>query len=272
MTEIGIVDTRNIIKLIQEKYVYDFSDYALTSLKRRLEYILLLRNLKHPDILINRLRDNPEFFEQVLEDISVPSTEMFRDPSLWRLLRDEIIPETYKETSKFKIWVPGTVSGDELYSLCIILKELELLDKVQIHASCLSKRSIESINTGILKSSKGETSEENYLRTNGKSKFQDYCKEVNGIIYRDVSLIENVTFDVQNIEMENAPSGIKLVLYRNKMIYFNPTLQIKILKNICKSLIPGGYLIIGVKELLSNLYNSNEFVLSNPSESIYKKK
>jgi len=272
MTEVGIVDTRNIIKLIQENYAFDFSDYALTSFKRRLEYILQLRNIKHPDLLLSRLKDNPEFFEQVLDDITIPSTEMFRDPSLWRLLRDEIIPGLYKETSKLKIWLPGSVSGDELYSMCIILKELDILNKVEIFVSCLSTRSADYIKSGLLKSHKYEVSEENYQRTNGKAQFSDYVNEVNGVYFRDITLIEKVIFDIQKTELENMPCGVKLLLYRNKMIYFNPTLQVKVLKNLHTSMGAGGYLIIGIKELLANLYNTNDFVLVNQSESIYKKK
>jgi chemotaxis protein methyltransferase CheR len=272
MTEIGIVDTRNIIKLIQEKYAYDFSDFALTSLKRRLEGILQQRNLKHPDLLLSRLNDSPQFFEQVLEDIQVPSTEMFRDPSLWRLLRDELIPRISKESPRLKIWLPGSVSGDELYSLCIILKELDLLENANIIVTCLSIRSIDYIKSGILRTAKMEVSQENYERINGKAKFNDYCTFTNGVVYRDRSLIKNVNFELEKIDLENPPSGIKLVLYRNKMIYFNPTLQIKILKNINNSLLPGGHLVIGIKELLANLYNANDFILVNPSESIYKKK
>jgi chemotaxis protein methyltransferase CheR len=272
MTEIGIVDTRNIIKLIQEKYAYDFSDFALTSLKRRLESILQQRNLKHPELLLSRLNDNPQFFEQVLEDIQVPSTEMFRDPSLWRLLRDDLIPRINRESPRFKIWLPGSVSGDELFSLCIILKELELLDNVNILVTCLSKHNIENIKSGILRSSKVEVSEENYERLNGKAKFSVYYSTVNGRTLRDLNLIKNVTFDVEKIDLENPPTGIKLVLYRNKMIYFNPTLQLKVLKNISASLSAGGHLVIGIKELLANLYNVNDFILINPTESIYKKK
>lgn len=272
MIEIGIVDTRNIIKLIQEKYAMDFSDYALTSLKRRFEYILQLRNLKHFDLMLNKLKDSPDFFDQLLDDLSVPSSEMFRDPSLWRLLRDELIPRLYKETPKLKIWLPGAVSGDELYSLCIVLKELDILSNVQIHVTSLSKKSIETIKGGILRSSKTEVSEENYERINDKGKLHNYCKEVNGSIYRDTSLIDNVSFDIQKVELENPPTGIKLILYRNKMVYFNPTLQLKVLKNLNASLVSGGYLIVGIKELLTNLHNVNDFILVNPTESIYKKK
>lgn len=272
MTEIGIVDTRNIIKLIQEKYAFDFSDYALTSFKRRLEYVLQLRNIKHPDLLLSRLKDNPGFFEQLLDDITIPSTEMFRDPSLWRLLRDEIIPRLYKENTRLKIWLPGSVSGDELYSLCIILEELEILDKVEVFASCLSSKSVDYIKSGLLKTNKFEISEENYQRTNGKFKLSDFLKEENGTYYRDTKLIEKVVFDIQKIELDNMPLGTKLILYRNKMIYFNPTLQMKVLKNLHASLGAGGYLVIGIKELLANLYNNTDFVLINQSESIYKKK
>lgn len=272
MTEIGIVDTRNIIKLIQEKYGFDFSDFALTSLKRRLEYIIQQKNLKHPDLFLSRLNENPQFFEQVLEDILVQSTEMFRDPSLWRLLRDELIPRLYKETPRFKIWLPGSVSGDELYSLCIILKEMELLDNVNILVTCLSTKNIDFIKSGVLRSSKVEVSEENYQRINGKAKFGDYCKIVNGVTYRDISLVKNVNFDIEKVDLESPPTGIRLVLYRNKMIYFNPTLQLRVLKNIYSSLSTGGHLVIGIKELLANLYNANDFTLVNPTESIYKKK
>ena len=272
MTEIGIVDTRNIIKLIQEKYAYDFSDFALTSLKRRLESIIQQRNLKHPELLLSRLNDNPQFFEQMLEDIQVPSTEMFRDPSLWRLLRDELLPRINREFPRFKIWLPGSVSGDELYSLCIILKEIDLLDSVNILVTCMSSRSIETIKSGLLRSSKVEVSLENYNRLNGKAKFSDYYSTTNGTAYRDTNLIKNVNFELERIDLENPPCGVRLVLYRNKMIYFNPTLQLKVLKNINSSLSAGGHLVVGIKELLANLYNANDFILVNPSESIYKKK
>lgn len=272
MSEIGIVDTKNIIKLIQEKYACDFSDYALTSYKRRLENVLSLRNLKHPEFLLNKLKEDPKLFDQFLNDISVPSTEMFRDPSLWRLLRDELLPKMYREFPNFKIWLPGSVSGDELFSLCIVLKELDLLDKIQIHVSSLSNKSLDYIKSGLIKHAKIESSEENYIRSNGKDKFTSYIKEVNGLFYRDTHLISQVSFDIQNIEMDKAPSGIRLILYRNKMVYFNSTLQLKTLKILNNSLLANGVLIVGVKEFLGNLYNVNDFTLVNPNESIYKKK
>src|SRR6266542_4015858 len=138
MIELGIVETRNIINLIAEKYNYDFSDFALTSFKRRIERFIELNNLKHPDILINRLHDNKVFAESFIEQLSVASSEMFRDPSLWRVIREETITSIYREAGTgFKIWLPCSVSGDELFSLAIVLHEMDMLDKVQIIVSCI---------------------------------------------------------------------------------------------------------------------------------------
>ena len=273
MIEIGIVETRNIISLIAEKYNYDFSDFALTSFKRRIERIIELNNLKHPDILITRLLENKEFAETFIHQISVPSSEMFRDPSLWRVLRDDIITSIYRETgSGFKIWLPNSVSGDELFSLTILLAEMGMLEKVQILVSCLSDISIETIQSGIFPEQKLEISSDNYIRSNGSLDFTKYYTSSNGQFVRDISLIKGVTFFKQNTLLEPAPQGVKLVLFRNKMIYFNQTLQTKVLKTIYNSVSIGGFLVIGTKESLHYLYGNNEFSLINNFESIYKRR
>src|SRR5512145_1850023 len=146
MAEIGIVETKNIIKIINDKYNIDFADYALTSFKRRIERIMDSYNFKYPEFLLNKLQDDPGFFDLFIHEISVPSSEMFRDPSLWRILREETIPGLLNEiTQTLKIWLPNSVSGDELFSLCILLKEMGLLEKVQITVSAISDKSLELI-------------------------------------------------------------------------------------------------------------------------------
>jgi chemotaxis protein methyltransferase CheR len=112
--EIGIVDTRNIIKTLLDDFGYDFRDYALTSFKRRLEYILSLYALRDADGLIAKLKDSKDFLDQFLYDITPETTEMFRDPSFWRVLRDEIIPELVRSaTSKPRIWIASFDSGED---------------------------------------------------------------------------------------------------------------------------------------------------------------
>ncbi len=273
MLELGIVETRNIIKTILEKYNYDFSDYSLTSFKRRLEKIVDQQNLKNVDQLIIKLRDNNSYFEQFLNELATPSTEMFRDPSLWRILRDELLPSLINDLgSNLKIWLPNSVSGDELFSLVITLYELNQLDKVQIYVSSLSTRSIDTIRSGLLLASKLDLSADNYIRANGIEVFPNYYKMENNTIYRDTSLIKNVIFSRQNLSFDPPVQGIKLILFRNKMVYYNQTLQSKVLKQLFSSLVPNGFLIVGAKESINTLYGNNEFSLINNSESIYKRK
>ena len=161
--EIGVVDFRNIVRVIKDTYDYDFNDYSLTSLKRKIEQVIQLHNLKHIDLLITRLKDDNAFFQQFLQEISIESTEMFRDPSFWRYLRDDLLPLIVKENYKSKIWLPCCVSGDELFSLCIILKEKGWIDNISITASCLNDKIIENIKGGRFRGFKFEVSSDNFV-------------------------------------------------------------------------------------------------------------
>jgi chemotaxis protein methyltransferase CheR len=267
--EVGIVDTRNIIKTINDTYHYDFTDYALTSFKRRLEYVLALNNFRRIDDFIEELQTNKQFFEQFLHEVSVETTEMFRDPSLWRLLREELIPSIVTDNSPLKIWFPVGVTGEELYSLLILLKESNLLEKSTISLSCLSNNSIEWMRAGKIKLNKLETSDDNYKRFIGKCNLSDYYTKDQNFAYLDTSLLKNVTFFKQNITFDDSPLNIKLILFRNKMIYYNTLLQSRILRVMHRTLSSNGYFIIGTKEKLDGF---NEFFAVNESESVYKKR
>jgi chemotaxis protein methyltransferase CheR len=272
--EIGIVETRNVIKAIFDTYGYDFRDYALTSFKRRLEDVITKNGLKDAEGLIYRLQSNKDFFELFLKEVTPETTEMFRDPSFWRVLREEIVPELAKSSSKVKIWIAAFDSGEELFSLCILLKEMNLLDRFQIYASAFSEDITKKIISGRIDAKQLEVNEANYERSNGKAKYSDYYTSLpaNGSITIDPSLIQGVTFVKQNTLYNNAPSAIKLVLFRNQIIYFNQILQDKVLNEIHGSIVPGGYLVLGAKETLENTNSSNKFTVTNESEKIYKKK
>jgi chemotaxis protein methyltransferase CheR len=272
MTELGIVDIREIIKTISSKYGYDFSEFALTSFKHRLEKLLIKNNLSSVDGLLRKLKNNKDFFDIFLYEISVPSTEMFRDPSLWRWLRDELFDNiSEKNLNRFKIWFPISVSGGELYSLAILLREMKILDKVQIISSSLSNKSIEYIKEGRYELKKIEVSAENYFRFKGTSDFSNYYRLDRYYAFRDTSLIKDVEFNKQNINFDDAPMNIKLILFRNSLIYFNPSLQEKILRVMYNNLSATGYLILGIKERIKNLDINKEFDMVNELEGVYKK-
>jgi len=272
MVELGIVDIREIIRLIKTNYNFDFSNYALTSLKYRLEHVIAKNNLSTPESLFRKLSDQPEFFDTFLNQISVSSTEMFRDPSFWRWLREVFFP-SYDEKyyDNFRIWLPFCVSGAELFTLTILLKEINLLNRVKIYTTSMSKESIEYIKSGVYPLKKIEVSGENYIRFQGESKFEDYYYEDKYNAVRDTSLIKNVEFIIDDINFNNAPKNVKLVLLRNVMIYFNPTFQDKILVKMHEALSSGGHMAIGLKEQIKN-YTPVLFEPVNLNENIYKKK
>jgi chemotaxis protein methyltransferase CheR len=270
--EIGIVDTRNIIRLINELYHYDFADFALTSFKRRLENLISLYNLKFADNLSVRLREDKEFFDVFLHEILVEPTEMFRDPSLWRLLRDEYLPQIAKTNAHFKVWFPMTVSGEELYSFHILIKEIGLADRCEITVSYISRKSKEIIMSGRVKSAKIDVSKENYTRFHGTSKFEEYYTIKENTIIFDENLFKDTVFIQQDLTFENLPKSIDLIFFRNQMLYYNQGLQDRILDILYESLSYNGYLLAGIREKLSFVDTNKYLRLVDANENIYQKK
>lgn len=274
MVELGIVDIREIIRLINSVYGIDFSNYSLTSFKYRLENVIAKNNLNNPENLFRKLSAQPEFFDKFFHQISVPSSEMFRDPSVWRWLREVYFPSLDdKHLLNFKIWIPYCVSGGELYSLTIMLKEIGMLEKVKIFATSFSEEGIELIKSGEYPYKKIEISSENYRRFQGEHEFSDYYKEEKYRVRRDTSLIKNVEFIKDDINFNNAPKNIKLILLRNVMIYFNPSFQEKLLEKLHEHLSGFGNLIIGLKEKIRVNQNAPDlFEAIEPNEGVYKKR
>ena len=270
--ELGIVDIRNIIATLDKVYAYNFKDYALTFLKRRIERIIEKYNLKDADGFISKITEDVDFFNIFLHEVCVEITEMYRDPSLWRILNDEILIKLFSENTNSKIWFPEVSSGEELFSTAIILKRLNLLDNVRFVVSSISKQNIQNIQEGIFDSKKLEVNESNFKRIFSDSNLSDYYSQQNELAQWDISLIKNTKFIKQNIIFDDYPKGVKLVLFRNQMIYYNQILQEHCIKNIYDCLIPGGYLIIGNNEKIDYWGADKDFAIINKFESIYKKK
>jgi chemotaxis protein methyltransferase CheR len=270
--EIGIVDTRNIIKTIKENYNYNFKNYALTFFKRRLELIISKYNLKNADNFIRRITDDKDFFEIFLKEISIETTEMFRDPSLWRYLKDVFFPKIIGKATQYKIWLPEVNSGEELYSLAILLKELNFLDKVQIMVSSLSQIHLNKVKEGYFDYNKLEVNEANFNRIFREKELKDYYTVKNESAYLDISLLKNVKYIKQNTIFEEYPKGIKLIVCRNQMLYYNQILQERLLKSFYNCLIPGGHLIVGMNEKIDYWNSDKDYILVDKNENIYKKK
>ncbi len=267
---LGITEFRNIIAAIIKTYNIDFSDYALTSLKRRFEKVIALYNFKDLEDFIQKLEVDANFFESFLNDIAVEETEMFRDPPMWQDLKDTILSK-FEGENEYKIWLPDSTSGDEMYSVLILLKELRLLDMTNVVVTCMSSKNIDQIKNGFIDIKKVETNTANYRRLRSDFQFSKYIdvEEKKAII--DPSLMRNVTFLKHDLFRDKAPANFRIVVFRNKMIYYNQHLQAKALEIIYNSLLPGGHFVIGINESIENYGYQDKLALVNPTENIFKK-
>jgi len=270
MKEIDIKDLKRITELIKLNFNYDFTNYAMSSLKRRILRILDLYSL-NVDSLIKKLSDETFFREEFLNEVTVNVTEMFRDPSFWRILRDDVIPAILLNHKTFRVWHAGCSSGEEVFSMAIVLKEMGILESASIIATDLDTHILENAKMGTYALKNMELNNKNYIRYQGMSTLGDYYSVENGKAVMDKSLVDNVSFRKHDLVTGDIFNKFDLVLCRNVMIYFNQNLQNNVLKKFHESLFKYGYLIIGSKESLIWCDIANKFIVVNNEEKIYKK-
>lgn len=270
MQDIDIADLKRIAELIYQKHSYDFRNYAMSSFKRRVLRIIELKKLT-VETLIKKLTDSPAFIHEFLDELTVNVTEMFRDPSFWRVMREEVIPAILLNHKQFKIWHAGCSSGEEVLSMAILLKEMGIWQDVQLFATDLDTNILERAKAATYPIKSMELNEKNYIRFQGTSSLKNYYKEENGMAVFNKELLANVTFRKHDLVLGEVFNKFDLVLCRNVMIYFNQTLQNEVLKKFHEGLFKYGYLAIGSKESLIWCDYANRFIVVNNEEKIYKK-
>lgn len=269
-SELDIADLKRISEVVKNRYGFDFTNYAMSSFKRRIKRILEMQNLT-VDALVKKLSDSPDFLENFLNEITVNVTEMFRDPSFWRVMRDDIIPAILLNHKTFKIWHAGCSSGEEVFSMCILLHEMGILDNVQIIATDLDSSILNRAKSGVYNVKNMDLNEKNYIRFQGTGELKDYYTVSNGQAIFDSKLVRNVSVRKHDLVMGDVFNKFDLILCRNVMIYFNQKLQNEVLIKFHESLFKYGYLAIGSKESLIWCDIVNKFLIANNEEKIYKK-
>lgn len=270
--DIGIVDTKKVISVIKEVYDIDFSGFALTAFKRRLLYVMNENNYSSIVDFISNIENNQLLFEKYLSQGLIDTTEMFRDPSSWRELRDKHLTDLYKNR-EFKVLIPGVTSGDDLFTLLILLKEADMFKHAKVLATSISDLRLEQIKKGGLYDlKKMEIGEANYKRFSDTSSLSAYYT-VEGVKAKmNSDLLENVELKKYSFLTEEALKGYHLTIYRNKLIYYNPSLQDKIIEKLIKSTLLGGIMCVGSKESLENTSYFSKLNTLNKEEKIFKKR
>lgn len=267
---LGISDVKNLFQVVKTSHSIDFSNYALSSLKRRVEKFMDGYFLSNIEELVNRINKDNNFFEMFLQAILVEDTEMFRDPEFWSELKNVVLKK-YRYATEIKIWIPDINSGDELYSVQIILEQLNLAEKTIVFASTLSRLSVEKIEKASFDLKKMEINAANFERFEEGANLNDYFQQNGNISVLNFDFQSKRIVEKHNLFTDRVLGVFDIVLFRNKMLYYNPQLKIDALKIITSSIRPGGYIAVGIKELLDYPLWENDYVALSGSEKIYKK-
>jgi chemotaxis protein methyltransferase CheR len=272
MPIIGIVETRNLIRAIYQKYGYYFSHYALTAFRLVLDRSIQLHHMKYPELLVTRILEDDDFFDEFLFEIADSSLELFRDPETWNSLKSEILPDYFDTFHHPKIWFPAAYNGQDLFSLLIMLKVAFPEKSLSAELSCLSEKTLRIISRGDIFTKQLESGIENFEKVLPSSNIYSFMKPNGKDQIFDYSPFEKVHFKKQNLIFERCPQNTSMIFFRNILLNYNHENMFKILDRITSSLEPGGYLLIGIKESIDEYISArHSFKVINKKEKIYKK-
>ncbi len=232
---------------ITDRHGYDFTQYSKASLQRRINSFCLKGKFNNYESFKKKILHDSYNFNLFVEEITVNVTEMFRDPLFYKTLRTKVIPvlATYPF---IRIWHAGCSTGEEVYSMAILLKEAGILNKSLLYATDLNQTVLEKAKKGIFNNSAMQQYSENYINSGGQQNFCTYYSSNYNLAKFDETLTERMVFSSHNLVSDTSFNEFQLILCRNVLIYFEKGLQSKVLQLFDKSLETLGFLALGSKE------------------------
>jgi chemotaxis protein methyltransferase CheR len=264
------VEISLLLEAIYRHYGYDFREYAFASLKRRIWNVIRAEGLPTISSLQERLLHDPECFQRFLLAVSVNVTSMFRDPDFFRTIRHRVVPllRTYPF---LRIWHAGCSTGEEVYSLAILLQEEGLYDRCRIYATDIDEGVLRQAREGIIPLRAAERYETLYEEAGGRRKLSDYYTAGYGSALFSSSLREHVVFSQHNLAMDGSFNEFHLILCRNVMIYFTRKLQERVHNLLYDSLAMFGILGLGSKETLQFTSHEHDYEQLSAGCKIYRR-
>jgi chemotaxis protein methyltransferase CheR len=259
-----------LLEAVYRRYGFDFREYAPASLRRRVNRRVKLEELPSISALQHQLLRNPEVMQRLLFDLSINVTAMFRDPTFHLAFREKVIPllRTYPFA---RIWVAGCSTGEEVYSLAILLTEEELYDRTRIYATDINEAVLERARLGVFPLSKMQDYTRNYISAGGKRAFSDYYVSAYDGAAFDRALVRNVVFAQHNLASDQSFNEFHVIVCRNVMIYFERSLQQRVFDLFDESLARLGILALGHKESLRSSTLAERYEELDPAERLYRK-
>ena len=242
--EIGL-----LLDAMLARHGYDFHHYAKASLKRRIVGLAQAEGCQTIGELIPRLLREEGFLPRALSRLSVPVTEMFRDPPVFLALRREVLPllDSY---ARIAIWQAGCATGEECASLAILLKEAGMLQKVQIYATDINDSALAIAEEGVYPARAVAEAEANYRKAGGTATLADYFHTAYGFSKISEEIRSRIVFAHHNLVADGVFCEVHMVLCRNVLIYFDRSLQNRVASLFHDSLARGGFLCLGNRETL----------------------
>ncbi|RIV19864.1 protein-glutamate O-methyltransferase CheR [Fibrisoma montanum] len=271
LTQITNGEIDEIISVIRHNYGYDFGDYARASFHRRVVRCMDQAGIQSFFDLRYALTNDQTFFSWFLQNLTVNVTEMFRDPVFYKSLRTTVIP-ILASYPTIKIWHAGCATGEEVFSMAILLHEAGLLERTRLYGTDLNPANLERARQGIVPMQHMKDYTANYLQSGGQSDFSTYytARYDHAIFHKE--LRRNIVFSQHNLVTDQVFNEFQLVCCRNVLIYFNRRLQNQVCRLLTDSLAPLGYLAIGMKESLMFTDVRQQFDVVDAVCRIYRRK
>ncbi|HET6430771.1 CheR family methyltransferase [Dyella sp.] len=269
-TDLEQIELSLFVQALRERYGYDFAQYAPASLTRRVRQLVRDHHCGTVTSLTGRLLHEPAFLPLVLQGLSVPVSEMFRDPPVFRALRDRVLP-LLASYPRINIWQAGCAYGQEVYSLAILLEEAGLYDRCQIYATDFNEQALEQAREGIYPATEAQQWSRNYQAAGGAHSLSDYSSARYQFLKLDARLRRNISFANHNLVADEVFCEAHLVLCRNVLIYFTNALQNRTLALFRDSLVRGGFLCLGMRENLDFAPVASDFTALDPALRLYRR-
>lgn len=260
-----------LLEAIYRKHGYDFRQYSQAHIRRRIMNRMAISGFEDISQMQSKVLNDEIFASELLQDLSITVTEMFRDPAFYRSLREKVIP-ILKTYPFIKIWHAGCATGEEAYSMAIVLQEEGLYDRTTIYATDFNQLALNQAKDGIFSNKMIKEYTTNYQLSGGKESFSNYYTSNYDNVIMNQSLKKNIVWANHNLVTDSVFAEVNLILCRNVLIYFDKNLQNKVQSLFFNSLINGGVLCLGSKESLrfSDLYE--KYMELDTKQRIFKKK
>lgn len=259
-----------LLEAICRRWGYDFRDYAPASLRRRIRRIVDLEGVSSVSALQERVLRDPVCMQRFIEQATVSVTAMFRDPGFYRAFRAVAVP-LLQQRHALRIWHVACASGEEVYSMAILLHEEGLLDHARIYATDINQAALDAAKQGIYPLEKMQEYTRNYQAGGGKAAFSEYYQAGHGAVVMRAELSQRIMWAQHNLVTDASFNAFDLILCRNVLIYFNRCLQERVHRLLYDSLTPDGLLVLGRQESLQLSPLESCYQALDSREKIYQR-